>query len=253
MKKLIKNTLFATFSILFFVACNDDVITSEPNVEALTTEETVEILTENISLSSDGMLMDIQVTTEILPMENLDELSTTNALSDFCGESQTHSDSSSFDGPNVQWSHSWVLSRTLVCDDNDTPQYFDVDFDAEGAYASNQIEASREAVGDWQVTRAEEFSQENQVLVFNGEYQREIERDQVNGDRGHEITLVVEAFNVKRNRTTGEFVSGTLTFTKSGMNNNGQSFSRSGTIVINDDCTATVTMENGNVFTIEIC
>jgi len=245
--------LLVVLSTIVLFSCNEDNIVN-PNVDAISTEESLEIISENISEQTDGLMAEVSMMTAILPIDNLEELpATASGLSDYCGETQTYSDSQSFEGPNIQWSHSFELSRTLVCTADDEPRYFDVSYTADGSFQNNQVSAMRDAIGQWQVTRAQEFTQENQIIVFNGDYTRDIEREQLDGDRGHNIHLEVEGVDVKKNRSTGDWVSGTLLFTKTGQNNNGNSFSVSGTIVIHDDCTATVTTDNGNVNVITIC
>ncbi|MBX2846260.1 MAG: hypothetical protein KTR13_08610 [Saprospiraceae bacterium] len=251
-----KNLWILGLGLITFAACSDsEDVTAEPEA-VLSETEALDMVEEAVSFDSGGLMLELSMLSGDVAT-TLPEAEPTPGLSgmppsDLCGQSQSKSESGSYEGPNVSWSYQWDWSRVLYCDDAQTPDYFDVDWDASRSYEGPRATSTAVADGDWVVTFDTESS-DFFIKIFNGDYLRTIDRALKNRDRSHTGTLDVNIVDVEVRRADQHILSGTLFFTLSGENNTGNTFSRSGEVIFNGDCTATVNMDNGNSRTIIIC
>jgi len=251
--RTLKETIILGLGLLIFAACTDEVAVDEPTV-ILSEADTFEILEESLSVENAGFVLELDIISEdvelVLSTSSSLPNTSANPLSDLCGESQSKSKSGNYEGPNVNWNYQWDWTRTLLCDENLVPIHFDIDLDASRSYENNQISTSGNVDGDWEVT----FEEEASIKSYNGDYVREIDRQAKNSDRGHMVNLDLNIVDVKVQRGSDRHVlGGTLFFTLTGENNRGNTFSRSGKVVFNGDCTATINIDGGNSRTIQIC
>jgi|GEM_PF-5080763 len=252
--KILKTLFILGGIILSLSSCDNGTVVETPVL--LSDSDAQDIVAEALTTDNGGITLDItELNSDIDGILDLTAPlpsgSFAAGLSDFCGETIERTKSGSFSGPNVSWSYSKEWSKTLVCDENDTPEYFDVTWDASREFENQRVSSSSVVDGDWTVHLSREggFIQK----TFNGDYLKNVDRYAVQSDRYKLKQLDVNIVDVLVRRADGFILGGTLFFTMTGENQTGNTFSRSGEVVYNGDCTATITLDNGNSRTISIC
>ncbi len=253
--KTIKKFFLFSLTIAAFASCSDknDVI---DQVEAITTDEALDIVAESVAIDEGGISLEFLAFTDESATVSTDVTSDLNGsvtsdMNPNCGQTKTRTFSKSYSGPNVSWSVAYEWMRTLQCNEEGKPTHFDVKWSADKSFENQRYEAVSVANGEWTVT----FDNDGnfRLKVFNGDYMKHVSRQSKISDRGHIADLDINIVDVVVRRVDKFILSGTLYFTLTGENNTGNTFAKSGQVVFNGDCTATITIDGGGSRTVSIC
>ncbi len=225
----------AVISIL--ASCSDD----DTNNNLISEEEVVEIVQRTVASDTYGMAAQIEDASDILD----NEIST--KINKICGVLQEGSIIAE-SNPSMVSSYSYSVSykHEMVCVDNTLSEYL-IDFSASGQYTTPRIESNDETILDVAVSNLE--SQASQY-VYNGSFRRDGSQVvRIVAEKVYSSTISIQNSDLLVDKTSFEIVAGTSTFSLTGSSTRGGSFSYNGTIIYNDNGTASIEI-NGAIYNV---
>jgi len=233
---------------LAFSAC--DRMSSE---DAISEDEVVDIIENTISSESEGYLAQVQDAADIVDSyesSSLKALVSDTTLSQYCGmgfdSTITRSKTTGTRTYSFEFSWAWSLS----CTELDHPESFDFSFSGNGNYDALRMSSDDEFSTTFMLSGLEATSLE---FMFNGTYTREgTQQSKVLDKQSFESKVVLSASDITLGKLSRTINGGEISFTLTGNSSGGDSFSKNGTIVLNGDGTATVSISNGGSHIIEI-
>ena len=203
---------------------------------------------KEIEISEDDVVESIEATLKTNGSEDMALISTPYKAA-ACGFTNDTIVTKSVSGTDFNWSRTANWNWVVNCDSNNA--YNNVVFTESG---SSTFEGPRLA---WTATHGGSFTVSNLLVseanyIVNGNMTRNASGTITSRRRSenYSSTVVHNWTNINVNKDSRSIVSGTGTVNYSGSIA-GNTITRTGTIVYNGNGTATLTLDNGNVFTIQ--
>lgn len=233
---MIHNTkrTFAAIAVasVVFVSCKKE--TTSPNT--VTEEEAVAIISESITDSGSGLIVNTTASAEIATI-----------YKEFCGLNKDSSVSRSKTGATASWNASLAWEWLLSCSNN-IPSLFTTSFTGTSAFSGTRMSSSDQVAGEGQVTGLEPSSASfavNMSLLRNG-----TQTSKIGNKNSFTSTIELEASALTVNKTTKQVTAGSVQVAISGATTGGKSFSYNGTFVFSGNKSGVLTLGNGNTYTI---
>ena len=206
--------------------------------EEITEEELVETIEVTLKSSEGGAAKGGEEMAEmLLPYKS----------STACGSSRDTTISRS----TSNWNRTLNWNRKVNCDANNV--YSNVVFTRNGTATYNGTRLAMNATLTGSAT-ATQLDASFDNYLMNGSFNRQASATYTGPRRTKSYTTDITHtwVDVELEKGTRQIVGGTGAISISGTVDNGNSFSRTGSIVYNGDGTATLTMTNGNIYTINV-
>jgi hypothetical protein len=249
-KRILKHTtLLLCLSVLSLIGCSDDDNERQQN---LTDEEVNEVLKSSL-VDEGGIILDIENISFSLgslagrpASENQtfnDGLSAIN-----CNQTVSQSNTNSNSVGNRSWTITSNWSWTLNCDAQNNSISFDLDgngtLDFDGPNLSKDINRTH----DFNITGIEPSSAE---WVYNASHNRNgMIQSNIGNQNSMTTTLTYGSTDIVVSKATQQIVSGTFNINFQAVLSTGNTITRGATVVFNGNQTATVTLDNGNTFSV---
>jgi len=232
--------LFLALGFLL-TACDED--SDEAPTTSIDNEELATVVEGALMAESQGLVAD--AADAVLLAERYSEKS---ALNEACNETFDSTVNRNFDNARITASYATSWQWTLNCNDNNIPQDVDFQRTAKGEYETRRMISSDSAYSSWRVDNLVQGAN----FLLEGEYNREgVQTSKIRNENTLTTDLQILATGIQIPKGGDNIASGTATFTLSGENTNGDTFSVEGEIVFNGDGTATIRF-NGEEYTIEL-
>lgn len=218
-----------------FYACEEDDQNEKENI--VTDEEALEITEDQINSTADGLNTQIKMASTFAFIAQMEAAFNKSATV----ENTTAADTSfswEFSGPNVSYNYTVSISYGLGL--SGTTPVFNFSYSAEGNYEGPSISKDGSHSSSFVVTGLGESSD---VYIMNGETTYEGNLTLKNFEnKSYSSTSDFTLVDVTVNKLTGVVQSGTVTFTISGTNGEGESYSFAGSLEYQGDDTAILTI-----------
>jgi len=225
-------------AFLFITSCSEDENISS---ESLSAEEAVEIIEAALAEESGGLAETASAYTKAFVEEISQNVQ--------CNTTSTNSYEFTRNGSVTQASYAFDWEFLITCNGLSIPQSASFTANGSGSYSTQRIDSEDSSTLSAGITGMQPSATQ---LIFNGSYERmgsqQISINQTTENVTTDFNIAITDLNV--HKSDYKIASGTGTFTLSG-DANGNSFSYEGSLTINGDNTATVTI-NGNAYTIEL-
>jgi hypothetical protein len=203
---------------------------------------------KDIELTEEDVVESIEAALKTNGADDMSLISTPYKVN-FCGFTNDTTVTKSFAGSDFSWSRTANWSWIVNCDSNNA--YNNVVFTESG---TSSFEGPRI---EWTATHGGSFTVSNLAVseanfIVNGSMTRNAVGTVSSRRRSgnYSSTIVHNWTNISVNKDSRSIVSGTGSVNYNGTIE-GNTISRTGTLVYNGDGTATLTMDNGNIFTIQ--
>jgi hypothetical protein len=237
-KSTIMKTLFAFLAIaMTFMSCQKEDSALAATGSTLSNEEAAAVVQYALAGETNGMSTFIK-----------DVASKTVTVNNpyYCGLSKD----STFSKSGTTYAYSAQLSWLLTCTPAKVPASLQFSLSTSGQYQVAKVSSKDAGTGTATFSGLEVKSSN---YVVNAEYVRNgAQTLNVATTKSVTSNLSISMSNLQVNKSTYQILSGTGTFNLSGKTLTGKTFSYTGTIVFNGNCTAIITT-NGKSFTISIC
>lgn len=219
------------------ISCSDTVST---DVESLTVDEAIDIIESSLSEESAGLLETVKEYTEVF----MEEFS----IDPQCNATTTDSYSFMQNGSLVQAEYNFNWENTITCNGLSIPQSASFLSSGAGTYRTQRIASEDSSRFSTDISGLQPAAS---AIEFSGNYTRlgsqEITINQT--VKNVETDLRIDLSDLVLTKSENQLTSGSGEFTLVGEAN-GEPFSIVGTIVFNDDRTATVSI-NGDEYRID--
>jgi hypothetical protein len=248
--KTFKSSIIALL-LLAAISCKKDNSTSTASV---TTDDAADITAGALAENSGGLT---SVTDNIATNADLVVTSATGktinsvgtaSVHQACGTTLVDSASNAGSADSVSWSYFVKYSRTLNCNTSNQPDNLIDSLLYNGSYHGPVVTSSNS--GSAKVTIAGLTTQATNYVV-NGDYNRTGSFDNKSSGKSYNSNVNIVVTNVLLTKPGHKIVGGSATFTISGSTPKG-TYSFSGTITFNQDSTATLTVNGGGTYTIDL-
>lgn len=230
LKKLLPALMLAGIS--FLGACKKE----NEEAPAVTEEEAVALISEAITDAGSGLVVTINTVVDIATTYNT-----------YCGVSKDSTVSRSLTGSVSSWNASLHWTWMLACDGT-LPSAFDFsmegtsDFDAPRIQSDDDVTATLEVTG---MAPADGSYSVSADLERSGS-----QTSKVGNRNSFSASLRYTSGAITVSKANGQITGGTVTVMLSGESTRGRSFSYGGTLVFQGNDKATLTLDNGGVYTI---
>ncbi|NII29430.1 hypothetical protein HB364_30405 [Pseudoflavitalea sp. X16] len=227
-------TVLALSTGLLFASCKKD---SEDKDE-ITDEEVAEAVTQSVSASSGGMVVQTESTAKMA-----------GTTSFTCGQTKdTTIVGQSVSGAAISYNYSLNFNRTLTCS-NGIPSLFQFNFTGSCNYSAPRMSSADNSTAQFSVTGLEPTSAS---YIFNASYVRNgTQQSKVRFQRSFSSTITITAANITVDKATQKIVSGTATVEFVGNGSGGYSVNRGGTLTFLGNNKATLALKNGSSYNIQ--
>ncbi len=215
---------------ILFTSCQKD--------QELTEEEVVETIEASLKAADGGAAASApEMSALLVPYKS-------SALCGFTGDT-------TITRSTTNWNRSVAWNWVVNCDSNN--EYDHVVFTRSGTASYNGPRLTMNATITGTVTATQLDSSQTSHLM-NGTFNRQGNSTYTGPRRTKSYTtdFTHTWVNVEVEKGTRHIIAGTGSVTLTGAVDNGNSFSRTGSVVYNGDGTATLTMDNGNIYTFNV-
>jgi len=221
--------------------------------DAISEDEVVDIIENSISSESEGYLAQVSDAAAIVDSYDsytLKALESDSSLSQICGigfdSTITRSKLSGTRTYSFDFSWSWSLSCSL----SDNPLSFEFAFSGTGSYDALRMSGDDSFSNTFVVTGLEPAAGE---YIYNGSYLREgTQQSKVLDKQSFESKVTLNSTDIRIDKTAYTINGGEISFTLTGNSSGGEEFTRTGTIILNGDGTATVSISSGGSYIVEV-
>ena len=227
-------TAFTLSTGLLFTSCKKD----NDDKDSISDEEVAEAVTQSVSASSGGM---------VVQTESTARMSGTSTLT--CGQtSDTTVVGQSAPGAIITYNYSLNFSRTLTCNGG-IPVQFQFNFTGSSNYTALRMSSADNSTAQFTVTGLEPGSNN---YIFNSSYVRNgTQQSKVRYQRSFSSTITITSSNITVDKATQKIISGTATVEFVGNGSGGYTVTRGGTLTFLGNSKATLALKNGSTFNIE--
>ncbi|MFK7969532.1 MAG: hypothetical protein AB8F95_04150 [Bacteroidia bacterium] len=219
-------------------SCIEEPVTNKE----MTEEDAVEIVESAIVYSSDGMVSQVEETSEIAE-ETLTQPEANCSQSFDSTATKIHAQ-----GSPITFAYDYEWGWELMCN-RMIPQQIDLTYSMDGTYSSARMYSEDEGSFAGVITGLTPIDTH---FVYNGIFERiGYQESKVRNNNAFNSKLIITTTNLKYNKKDEVVDSGSTTFTLTGDVVGGNSFSFSGTIVFNGNRAATITV-NGNSYSVQL-
>jgi len=226
--------------VLFTTSCSDDE-NMETNVEALSTEEAIEITEYALAQESAGLVETVSEYAKVYEEEISVDIQ--------CNQTIVDSYNFTFNGNMVKTDYIYNWQYTLICNNASVAESASFYSNGSGLSSTQRIESSDSTSLSASISGLQPLSS---TMVFNGTFSREGSR-QITTDQNSKSLIIdfdVDLTDLTISKSDLTVASGSGSFTLSGTTN-GEGFLYEGSITFNEDNTATVVI-NGTEYIIEL-
>ncbi len=167
-----------------------------------------------------------------------------------CGVTNTRTrERNSENGAVINYSHSIDYNFTLLCENNAATAYT-IDYSGSGVYSSPRM-TSNDVITYTSVL--DNIIEANTPFVYNSSFTREgTQTIRINGNnKDFESTLTIKTTNIEVDKVTRRILSGSATFSLTGILTSGESFGYSGDITFNGNGGASIEINN-NMYNVSL-
>lgn len=244
LKPFLRFTALCLLGILVTTSCEDD---QNEQAEQSISDDEIELIITSAMTGEGGEISEISTLTAARDQaKSMDEFTPLQDLS--CNESVSISWSNSNQVGERSWSYQNNWTWELICDFQNVEGEYQVNgtgsLDFEGPNLIKQVNKTKDfSLGG--------FGPSPTAWVYNADHQRTANYQFLVGNQNTiDVTIDLLAEDILIDKQTQLIVSGNYTIDITRTNSNGNVNSIGAVIVFNGNQTATVTLDNGNVFNI---
>ncbi len=221
-----------------FTSCRKD--DDDSTSYTVSEEEAAEVIIKSIEEDAGGFTIQIVEACDYVEIYN---------ETIYCGEPESASVSGSNpSGTVITYNYDYSWDWVLNCSGN-TPSSFEFSFEGNSSYDAPRMASSDDVSADLTITG---LGAGSNYYVFNQTIERDgSQQSKIRSKRSFTSNTVIETSDLTVKKSTQSIQSGTATATITGSSSTGESFSFYGSIVFNGNQTATLTMNSGDVYSIE--
>ncbi|HAD95798.1 MAG TPA: hypothetical protein DCG19_00250 [Cryomorphaceae bacterium] len=227
--------------VLFLSSCNkdDDDDTQE---QTISEEEAAEVVIASVSAETAGTVGQVEEASLLITAE-IDE--------DDCNQTVTGSiTGSNPPGTVMEYTYDYNRSYTLSCDGSNEPQSLTYAFTGTSGYNAPRMASDDHVSSEASVTG---LGSSSVNLTFNQSYGRNgSQQSKIRNKQAFTSKVSVQTNNLVVNKLTKKVESGNATVNISGKSSNGSNFAYTGTIVFNGNGQATLNIQGGGTYVINL-
>jgi hypothetical protein len=230
MKTSIKLLAFLTAFSFLASSCK-----KENTTTAMTEEEAAEVIALSVSANSNGL----SVQTEEIAAR-------TNTYGSICSYSKDSTIVKVNTAGTYTWNYTFNWHWDVACTGG-LPGTMNTNYSMKGNYDAPRMSSNDSAKANLSITNLTAGTQ----YTYNGTYTRDgSQTSKIRNKNTFTSKLILNLSNVKVNKITRQIDSGTAAVTITGATTGGINFNYGGSVAFTGNKTATVTLNNGGVYTI---
>jgi hypothetical protein len=223
-------TVLASF-ILLVSSCKKENTSSN----TMTEEEAAEVITLSVSGNADG-----------LATQTAEIAARANTYGNVCGYSKDSTIIRINNAGTYTWNYTFKWQWSVLCT-NAVPNTMVANYSMKGMYDAPRMSSNDSAIANLAITNLISGSQ----YTLNGTYTRDGSQvSKIRNRNSFTSKVILGLTNVKVNKTTGQIDAGTSSVSITGATTGGINFTYGGTITFNGSKSATISLNNGTVYSI---